>query len=115
MKLPRAILFDLDDTILIAFGPAQSQWQRTISAFADRLGPIEATVIATAIQAASTELWVDPARHKYWRHRIGAQGHLYRIQWYRAFGRGGRRPFGDAGCRQQQRAWHRRARRSRPG
>jgi len=44
MKLPRAILFDLDDTILIAFGPAQSQWQRTISAFADRLGPIEATV-----------------------------------------------------------------------
>jgi hypothetical protein len=71
MKLPRAILLDLDDTILIAFGPAQSRWQRTISAFADRLGPIEATVIARAIQAASTELWADPARHKYWRYRIG--------------------------------------------
>jgi putative hydrolase of the HAD superfamily len=69
--LPRAILFDLDDTILVAFGPAQSQWQRTIAAFTDRLGPIEATVIAAAIQAASTELWADPARHKYWRHRIG--------------------------------------------
>jgi len=25
MNLPRAILFDLDDTILVAFGPAQSQ------------------------------------------------------------------------------------------
>jgi hypothetical protein len=25
MKLPRAILFDLDDTILVAFGRAQSQ------------------------------------------------------------------------------------------
>ena len=50
MKFPRAILFDLDDTILVAFGPAQSQWQRTIAAFADRLGPIEATVIAAAIQ-----------------------------------------------------------------
>ena len=37
MKLPRAILFDLDDTILVAFGPAQSQWQRTIGAFADQL------------------------------------------------------------------------------
>ena len=70
MKLPRAILFDLDDTILVAFGPAQSQWQRTIAAFADRIGPIEATAIAGAIQAASTELWADPARHKYWRHRI---------------------------------------------
>jgi hypothetical protein len=36
--LPRVILFDLDDTILVAFGPAQSQWQRTIAAFTDRLG-----------------------------------------------------------------------------
>jgi putative hydrolase of the HAD superfamily len=71
MKQPRAILFDLDDTILVAFGPAQSQWQRTIAAFADQLGPIEAAVVALAIQTASTELWADPGRHKYWRHRIG--------------------------------------------
>src|SRR5205809_953912 len=35
MKLPRAILFDLDDTILVAFGPAQSQWQHTIASLAD--------------------------------------------------------------------------------
>jgi len=70
MKLPRAILFDLDDTILIAFGQSQSQSQRTIAAFADQLGPIEATTIAAAIQAASTELWADPTRHQYWRHRI---------------------------------------------
>jgi putative hydrolase of the HAD superfamily len=65
-------LFDHDHTILVGFGPAQSQWRRTIAAFADRLGPIEATVIAAAIEAASTELWADPARHKYWRHRTGA-------------------------------------------
>jgi putative hydrolase of the HAD superfamily len=45
MKLPRAILLDLDDTILAAFGPAQSQWQRTIAAFADQLGPIEAMTL----------------------------------------------------------------------
>jgi beta-phosphoglucomutase-like phosphatase (HAD superfamily) len=43
-----------------------------VAAFADQLGPIEATVIAAAIEAASTELWADPARHKYWRHRTGA-------------------------------------------
>ena len=70
MKLPRAILFDLDDTLLVAFGPSQSQWARTIAAFADRLGAIEANIVATAVQAASSELWADPARHKYWRHRI---------------------------------------------
>ena len=70
MKLPRAILFDLDDTILVAFGPAQSQWRRTITSFADRLGPIEAEAVAAAVQTTSTELWADPGRHKYWRHRI---------------------------------------------
>jgi putative hydrolase of the HAD superfamily len=68
--LPTAILFDLDDTLLVAFGPSQSQWQRTIGAFADRLGPLEATIVAQAIQTASTDLWLDPSRHKYWRHRI---------------------------------------------
>ena len=41
MKLPRPMRFDLDDTILVSFGPAQSHWQRTIDAFADQLGPIE--------------------------------------------------------------------------
>ncbi|HXP03171.1 MAG TPA: HAD family hydrolase [Stellaceae bacterium] len=70
MKLPTAILFDLDDTILVAFGPAQSQWRRTIADFAHRLGPIEATAVGEAISAASTDLWADPGRHKYWRHRI---------------------------------------------
>jgi putative hydrolase of the HAD superfamily len=70
-KLPAAILFDLDDTLLVAFGPSQSQWQRTIAAFAERLGPVEASAVAEAIQLASTELWADPGRHKYWRHRIG--------------------------------------------
>jgi putative hydrolase of the HAD superfamily len=71
MTLPRAILFDLDDTLLVAFGPAQSQWQRTIAAFADRLGPIKTVAVAAAIETASTDLWADPGRHKYWRHRIG--------------------------------------------
>jgi putative hydrolase of the HAD superfamily len=71
MKLPRAILFDLDDTILVAFGPAPSQWRRTIAAFADHLGPIEAAAVAAAIEAASTDLWADPSRHQFWRHRIG--------------------------------------------
>ena len=72
MNLPCAILFDLDDTILVAFGPAQSQWQHTIATFADQLGPIAAAIIAAAIEVASAELWADPARHKYWRHRTGA-------------------------------------------
>jgi hypothetical protein len=70
MRLPRAILFDLDDTILVAFG-RRSHSGNVPSPPSDQLGPVEATVIAAAIEAASTELWADPARHKYWRHRTG--------------------------------------------
>jgi putative hydrolase of the HAD superfamily len=70
MSLPRAILFDLDDTILVAFGPGPSQWRRTIASHVDQLGPLDPTVVHAAIHAATTELWADPGRHKYWRHRI---------------------------------------------
>ena len=70
-KLPRAILFDMDDTILVAFGPAESQWRRIIGSCADSLAPLRPEQVIAAIQESSRELWADPARHKYWRHRIG--------------------------------------------
>ncbi len=70
--LPRAILFDLDDTILAAFGQSEGQWQRVIAAFADHLVPHPPDDAIAAIQAYSRYLWADAARHKHWRHRIGA-------------------------------------------
>jgi putative hydrolase of the HAD superfamily len=76
-KLPRAILFDLDDTLLVAFGPAESQWRRIIGAVAERLAPLEAAAVIGAIQDSSRDLWADPAWHKHWRHRIGeARRHI---------------------------------------
>jgi putative hydrolase of the HAD superfamily len=76
-KLPRAILFDLDDTLLVAFGPAEAQWQRIIGAFAGHLAPLDPAAVVAAIQESSRELWADPARHKHWRHRIGeARRHI---------------------------------------
>lgn len=76
-KLPRAILFDLDDTLLVAFGPAESQWRRVIGAIAERLAPLGPEQVIAAIQDSSNQLWADPARHKHWRHRIGeARRHI---------------------------------------
>jgi putative hydrolase of the HAD superfamily len=69
--LPRAILFDLDDTILVAFGPAQSQWQRVLGGYVDHLSPLTPAAAIAAIMDSSRELWADPSRHKHWRHRIG--------------------------------------------
>jgi len=69
-KLPPAILLDLDDTILSAFGKSPSQWQRVIAAFAEHLEPHPPHEVIEAIQDYSKYLWADEMRHKHWRHRI---------------------------------------------
>jgi putative hydrolase of the HAD superfamily len=76
-KLPTAILIDLDDTILSAFGQAPDQWQRVIAAFAEHLEPHPSAELIEAILAYSKYLWADEGRHKHWRHRIGeARRHI---------------------------------------
>ena len=76
-QLPTAILLDLDDTILSAFGQAEGQWQRVIGSFIEHLAPHPPDDIIAAIQAYSKHLWADQARHKHWRHRIGeARRHI---------------------------------------
>lgn len=75
--LPRAILFDLDDTILAAFGQAADQWRRVMGVFAGPLAPHMPDDAIAAIQEYSRWLWADQARHKHWRHRIGeARRHI---------------------------------------
>jgi len=75
--LPKAMLIDLDDTILSAFGAAEDQWRRVLAEFADRLEPHALDDTYAAIQAYSRHLWADQARHKHWRHRIGeARRHI---------------------------------------
>ena len=71
-NLPRAILFDLDDTILAAFGQAPGQWRRVVAAFIEHLAPHPPDDVVAAIQAYSRHLWSHAARHKDWRPRIGA-------------------------------------------
>ncbi|MGE5269315.1 MAG: HAD family hydrolase [Thiohalocapsa sp.] len=76
-KLPTAILFDLDDTILAAFGQSADQWQRVIDEFAETIAPHQPQAAIEAIQTYSRYLWADEGRHKDWRHRIGeARRHI---------------------------------------
>jgi putative hydrolase of the HAD superfamily len=75
--LPKAILFDLDDTILAAFGQAAGQWRRVVADFIEHLGPHPPDDVVAAMQAYSRRLWSDAARHKHWRFRIGdARRHI---------------------------------------
>ncbi len=66
-KPPRAILFDLDDTILPGFQRPDLAWREVVE---QMLGPADAQPVADAIRATSREFWSDAARHREWRMRM---------------------------------------------
>jgi putative hydrolase of the HAD superfamily len=66
--LPRAILFDLDDTIISA-GPRALLLREVAEQFADRL-PVPAAEAARQLEAAFERFWADPERHQVWRFRL---------------------------------------------
>ncbi|MDE2361343.1 MAG: HAD family hydrolase [Hyphomicrobiales bacterium] len=70
MKKPRAILFDLDDTILPAFARPDSAWAEVVDGFFAGRDAATRAKITQAIQIASRDFWADSERHKLWRVKI---------------------------------------------
>jgi putative hydrolase of the HAD superfamily len=68
--LPRAILFDLDDTILSAYARPEAAWLSVAEQFADELAPLSIVEVVDRIIACSREFWSDPERHRVWRQRL---------------------------------------------
>lgn len=63
VALPRAILFDLDDTILAA-GHRLAVLKLIAGEFAAELAPLPPDAVAERLDAALAAFWSDPARHK---------------------------------------------------
>jgi putative hydrolase of the HAD superfamily len=70
--LPRAILFDLDDTILQAYGRPGSAWLVVAEEFAADLRPLSPAQTAQAIVAFARDFWADAERHRIWRVQLSA-------------------------------------------
>ncbi|GIW17989.1 MAG: hypothetical protein KatS3mg064_1146 [Tepidiforma sp.] len=66
---PRAIFFDLDDTLLDTSGGVQEAWQSTCAAFAPELG-IEPGSLQQAIRDQLISFWKDEAAVEHWRTRL---------------------------------------------
>ena len=49
MKLPRAMLIDMDDTILSAYGRPEIAWNTIAEEFADELAPLPPSEVASSI------------------------------------------------------------------
>ena len=63
MKLPKALLLDLDDTILNDTGCVQACWEEASRSCAAELG-LEPSVLLLAINKSANWYWSDPERHR---------------------------------------------------
>lgn len=62
---PRAILFDMDDTLISAYnGNPRDVWRRTLEEFDGTLAGMDLDKTADAIHSAAQDFWSDASRHK---------------------------------------------------
>lgn len=69
---PRAILFDLDDTILDDTGASDQLWREVIAEAAGDAGDLDAALLYAAIDRVRTWYWSDPERHRVGRQSLRA-------------------------------------------
>lgn len=62
--LPKAILFDMDDTILAYSQNSGQSWQAVCEHFADRLHGLSPETVIGAIRLSSSAYWSDAERHR---------------------------------------------------
>ena len=70
MAKPRALLIDLDDTILSAYANPGPLWLEVATEYAGSLGGLAPQAAADAIAASADRFWEDPERHRVWRQQL---------------------------------------------
>jgi putative hydrolase of the HAD superfamily len=69
---PRALLLDLDDTILDDSSLVHESWREACARYADRLAPLEAANVVDTIRQTSKWFWDDADRHREGRLQLDA-------------------------------------------
>ena len=72
VNLPKALLVDLDDTILLYDAVAPEAWQQVCDRFAPRIPGLPAERLRAAIGEASDWYWSDPERNRSGRLNLPA-------------------------------------------
>ena len=67
-KLPRAMLIDMDDTILSAYGRPEIAWHKITAEFAGEFAPFTSQQVATAILNSARKFWA--AAEAEWRLKL---------------------------------------------
>ena len=69
--LPRAVLVDLDDTILDDSGSVRDCWREACAASAPALGDLPPDILFATIERVGRAYWSDPERHLVERCKVG--------------------------------------------
>src|SRR5215213_10127987 len=69
---PRALLLDLDDTILDDSSLIHDSWREACAQSADRLAPLDQAKVVDTIRTTSKWFWDDPDRHREGRLQLDA-------------------------------------------
>jgi len=74
MTLPRAMLIDLDDTILSAYGRPEIAWNVIASEFAEEFAPLLPQQVAAAILDSARTFWTNAEAA--WRLKLAEARHI---------------------------------------
>ena len=74
LPLPRAMLIDMDETILSAYGRPDAAWLAVAQEFADELAPLLPSEVAAAVASAGKQFWDTADAH--WRLKLNEARHV---------------------------------------
>jgi putative hydrolase of the HAD superfamily len=92
-KLPRAMLIDMDDTILSAYGRPEIAWNTIAREFAGEFAPLPPEQVAAAVLTYARNFWAnaEPA----WRLKLAEARHLTVKGGFAALASAGHAPLPD--------------------
>ena len=91
--LPRAMLIDMDDTILSAYGRPEIAWNTIANEFAEELAPLPPQQVATAVLAFARNFWANAEAA--WRMKLAEARHLTVKGGFAALAAAGHRALSD--------------------
>lgn len=92
-SFPRAILFDLDDTIISAYGRPELAWLTVSTELAEHLAPLTPEEATKAVADYAAQFWSDEDRHREHRQDLGAARRKIVAGALAHLGAEGRQPF----------------------
>ena len=96
MPLPRAMLIDMDDTILSAYGKPTLAWQAVAEEFTAELAPILPHEAAAAILVAGRQFWESAEAH--WRLKLNEARRITVTAGFEALAAAGKKPMSREFC-----------------